>query len=224
MVCACELVVLIRVHTLRTYAPLEALDHLVSLLVRHDLGDLYLTAFGDDVEHTRAELTFRALLCGGLQLLSNGDAQFVQGLELARLLDELVVERRQIALFDLLDVHVEEHRLAPERLLVVIHRESDAELPAFVGVHPDDVLLEIRQELAAPDLEQVVLGLGPLQRTSGQPLALEVQDHEVSLLDRPPLDGGQGGELGLQLLDPVLYILLGDLHLAPGDFDALVVS
>src|SRR3712207_9217567 len=65
VVCACELVVLLRVQSLRTYAPLEALDHLVSLLVHHDLGDPYLATLGDDrsEEHTSELQSRQYLVC-----------------------------------------------------------------------------------------------------------------------------------------------------------------
>src|SRR5918994_725541 len=71
-------------------------------------------------------------------------------------------ERSQVAGLYLLDVHVEQDRLAPERLLRVVRREGDAELLALAGLHPDEVLFEVGEELAAADLEHVVLGLAAL--------------------------------------------------------------
>src|SRR3712207_8163893 len=56
--------------------------------------------------------------------------------------------------------------LAPERHLGVVKGERYAELLALAGLHPNDVLLEVRQELAAPDLQHVIFGLSALKGRS----------------------------------------------------------
>ena len=67
-----ELVVLLGLDPLRPDAPLEALDHLVRLLVRHDVRHLYLGAAGDHVEDAGPELAGDPLLGGTLELLAHG--------------------------------------------------------------------------------------------------------------------------------------------------------
>src|SRR5918998_900168 len=219
-----ELVVLPWLHPLRPEAPLEAPQHLLYLLVHHDVRDLDLGLFRRSVEHAGAELALDALLLGGLELLPNGGAQLLEGLDLARLLGELVVEGRELALLDLLEVHPEKDRLAPQGLFGVIQREGDPELLALAGLHAEELSFEVRQELAAPDLQHVVLGLGARQGSAGHPLAPEVDDYEVALSDRAILDRREGGELAAHLLELLLDLLVGYLDLFSGHLDTPVTA
>ena len=129
-----ELVVLTWLHALGLQAALEAPEHLVYFLLDHGVGDLDVHILGYGVEHAGPELAFGAPLGGFLELLTHRGAQLLQRLELASLLGELVVERRQVTGLYLLDVHVEQDRLVPERLLCVVRGKCDPELlaPGFI--------------------------------------------------------------------------------------------
>src|SRR5919112_3250697 len=218
-----ELVVLPRLHPLRPEAPLEASQHLLYLLVNHDVGDLDIGLLRRGVEHACAELALDAPLLGGLELLPNGGAQLIEGLELARLLGELVVEGWELALLDLLKMHPEEDRLAPQGLLGIVQREGYPELLALAGLHADELTFEVRQELTAADLQHVVLGLGPLQRSAGHPLAPEVYNREVALTNGTVLHRREGGELAAHLLELLLDLLVGHLDLFLWHIEALVL-
>ena len=63
-----------------------------------------------------------------------------------------------------------------------------------------------------------------MRLAGGHALAAEVQDHEVALADRPVLDRGERGELAAHLLQLLVDLLVGDLDLAPGNLDALVLA
>src|SRR5215213_9221284 len=220
-----ELVVLIWLHALCPQAALEAPEHLVYLLLHHGLGDLDVHLLSHGVEHAGTEFAVHPPLRGFLELLAHSGAQLVQRLELARLLGELVVERRQVTGLYLLDVHVEQNRLIPERLLRVVRGEGNPELLALSGLHPQEVLLEVREKLAAADLEHVVLGLAALKRlTRGHPLAAEVYDDEVAVPDGPVLDRRERRELPAHLLELLVHLLFGHLGLASGHLDTLVLA
>src|SRR5215213_10964075 len=220
-----ELVVLIWLHALCPQAALEAPEHLVYLLLHHGLGDLDVHLLSHGVEHAGTEFAVHPPLRGFLELLAHSGAQLVQRLELARLLGELVVERRQVTGLYLLDVHVEQNRLIPERLLRVVRGEGNPELLALSGLHPQEVLLEVREKLAAADLEHVVLGLAALKRlTRGHPLAAEVYDDEVAVPDGPVLDRRERRELPAHLLELLVHLLFGHRGLASGHLDTLVLT
>jgi hypothetical protein len=220
-----ELVVLSWLHALGLQAALEAPEHLVYFLLNHGAGDLDVHILGYGVEHAGTELAFGAPLGGLLELLTYRGAQLLQRLELASLLGELVVEGRQITGLYLLDVHVEQDRLVPERLLCVVRGKCDPELLALSRLHPDEVLLEVREKLAATDLEHVVLGLAALERLArGHPLAAEVYDDEIAVPHGPVLDRRERRELSAHLLEMLVHLLFRHLGLASGHLDALVLA
>ena len=169
------------------------------------------------------ELLLGAGVAGGLQALADVAAQFVHGLELADVGGEGVVQVGDDLLLDLLDGHGELRLLAGELLRVVVLGEGDVEGLLGAGRQPEELLFEPRDEVAAADLVHLVLALRALDKLAVT-AAGHVHEHEVAVLDGAVLDRLQARKPLLQHRQLRRDLLVGDLHLALGDLEALVLA
>ena len=135
-------------------------------------------------------------------------AQLGERLELARGAREIVVERRQHLLLDLL------HRRREGLGLPV--RELERQLLRLPGAHPDEALLDLLDDRAAAELDDVV--------APRLVLGNEVDDHRVVGPHRPPLDGDELGDGRANRVELVLDELLRHLDLGDPDLELLPVG
>ena len=119
-----------------------------------------------------------ALVC---HLLLDIGLQLLQGIKLGHVLGELVIDSGQLLDLDLVDLHVEHHRLAGQLGSIVLG-EGDVDILLLTGLHADQLILEAGDEAAGADLQIKGLALAALE---GHALveALEVDVGGVALLD-----------------------------------------
>ena len=136
-------------------------------------------------------------------------AQLVQRLELARGARQLVVERRQHLLLDLLDGHGHRGRFAVG--------EPEGQRSTLAGLGADQTALDLADQAAGVELDDVVAALLAL-------FADEVDDKRVALLDRPALDRRQLGDARPQGVELVLDESLGQLGLGLANLELAPVG
>ena len=113
-------------------------------------------------------------------------------------LRELVVERRQHALLDLLE---DDGRVAARAV-----GELVGDLALLAGGEPADAVLDLLDEPLGAELDDVVALRGAV-------VGDEVDDHGVAVGGRAALDGHELGDRALQRLELGLHGLLGHLGL-----------
>ena len=125
----------------------------------------------------------------GLEVLAHPGPQGVEGLEVAEVFGELVVESRHDALADFLDRHrVGEIRVAHLGDRVVL-REVDHERLGLADVHPDRLVVEPGRIDRGADLDPDVLVPVGLRVWARAFVPLEIEDRRVATCDAAPLDG-----------------------------------
>ena len=132
------------------------------------------------------------------QPLFDVGTELVDRVELGGGARELVVERRQHLLLDLLHRHL--HR-RPGFLAGTV----ELDVLRLAGRHPDQLLLELRQQPSRPELDDVV-ALAAVTRD-------EIDHDGVALLSRTILDRRQLGDRRAQDVQLVLDVVLRHLRL-----------
>ena len=95
------------------------------------------------------------------EALGDVGAQLLEGVELGGLGGEIVVELGQDLLPHLLDLDREDRVFAGELLGLVVVGEADLDLARLAAAGAGQLLLEALDQLAAAELEQVVVALPP---------------------------------------------------------------
>ena len=134
--------------------------------------------------------------------------QLGERLELRRGAGEVVVERRQHLLLDLLDRGGEGLRRPVGEL--------ERHLLRLAGVHADEALLDLLHDRAAAEIDDVV--------APRLVLGHEVDHHRVLGSDRPVVDGNELGDRRPQRVELVLHELLRHLDLGDADLELLPVG
>ena len=164
------------------------------------VGDLDVRGFDELVDGTGAEVGVELGLDRLAQALLDLGAQLGERLELARGTRQLVVERRQHRLLDLL-----ERRLG--RFLLAFRGRVRDRL-RLARAHPAQASLDLLDEPAGADLDDVVaLRLARLVH--------EVDDEDVAVLRGAVLDRRELGDGSLQSFQLAVDELLGELRARP---------
>src|SRR5690606_38108181 len=151
----------------------------------------------------------------------NPRPHLLQALELAEVLRELVVERRDLAAPDRAHAHAELRLLAGEHGAPVIVREAHADRALLAGAGADELLLEAGDQLRRAELDGVLL-----RGAAGERLAIDAARE----IDREEVTGRSGRVLGLleelgvplaQRLELLLHVLVGDRRGGPPRGQAL---
>ena len=154
--------------------------------------------------------------------LADVAAELLQGVELGGVGGEVVVELRQDFLPHLLHLHFEDGVLAGQFRLLVLVGEGDLDLDLVARRGADQLVLEVVDQLARAERQQVVVGLAALEGLVVDE-ALEVHQHRVALL-RGALDRLEAGEALADPIDLGVDHLLVDLFLLLADLEALVLA
>ncbi len=130
-------------------------------------------------------------------------------------------------LLDLLDLHVKARRTPRELRAAVVAGEGQLQRAALAGACAEQPLLEALDQVARPELDQLVAPFPALEGLVLAALADQragvVEHHEVPLLRRA-LRGLQARETIAQLVDLLLDLLVCDIGLGPADLQPLVLA
>ena len=118
-------------------------------------------------------------------------------------------------------LNLEYHGLAGQ-VRVVVLGEGDVDILFVSGLHARDLLLKAGDKAVRAQLQAVI---GPLAAVEGLTVqeALKVDDGGVALLGLP-LHGHQTGVPVAELLEPLVHVSGGDLHLFLLSGQALVLA
>ena len=131
------------------------------------------------------------------QIVLEVGAQLFERVELADLAREVVVERRQHLLVDLLHLRLDRARLA--------FGDRNLDGRALARAHADERALELRREASAAELDDVVASRVARHH--------EIEDEDVARLRRPSVDRREVGGRRLHLLQRLLDELGGNVGL-----------
>ncbi len=143
------------------------------------------TSFSSSTEETRRRALLLDLL---VEPVLEVGAQLLQRLPARDALGQLVVERGQLGLLDLVDGDREDRVLAGQLLVVVLGREASLDVLGLAGRHADDPVDEAGDEAVLLDLRLLALGGAALERHAVD-LALVVERGD----GRPGAPGGRPG-------------------------------
>ena len=181
------------------------------------VGDVDGRVVHRGVDRCDAEVFLGTAVQRAADFLADVAAELLQRLELGRVGGEVVVEVRKDFFPHLFDRDLEDRVLAGQFLFLVVVREGDLDLDLVAGVGAGQLILEVVDQLARTERQQVVVGLAALKGLAVDE-ALEVDQHRVALF-RGALDRLEAREA---LADPVdlggddllvdLFVLLADLE------------
>ena len=134
-----------------------------------------------------------------LDTLADRVLQLVQGVVLADVLGEIVIQFGQLLVLDLVQLDLEGGVLASQFLSLVLLGELDVDVKLLTGLVANDLLLEAGDEGTAAQHQRVVLSLAAVE---SNPIdkALEVDIHSVTVLGSA-LTGQQTAIAVLHALD-----------------------
>ena len=135
----------------------------------------------------------------GLDALADGVLQLVQGVVLADVLGEIVIQFGQLLVLDLVQLDLEGGILASQLLSLVLLGELDVDVKLLAGSVANDLLLEAGDEGTAAQHQRVVLSLAAVE-SNAIDKALEVDIHSVTVLGSA-LTGQQTAVAVLHALD-----------------------
>ncbi|MNC27903.1 hypothetical protein D3C75_760920 [compost metagenome] len=148
---------------------------------------------------------------------------FVQRIELADILGELIVQSRQILAFDVMQLDLEYNRLALQLFGLIVLREGYVDILLFVLSQSNQLLFEAGDKAAGTDLQGVLLGFAAVERYAVQE-TLEVDDNSIAVLYCALFHNYQLSVALLKLLQFVLDIFFGYFGRLGRNFDALVLA
>ena len=105
---------------------------------------------------------------------------------------------------------------------MIILGEGDVDVLLVAGLHADDLLFKAGNEAVRAQLQAVVLALAALERLAVQE-ALEVDDGGVALLSLA-LHAHKARVAVRELLEALVHVSGGDLHIVLGSGQALVLA
>ena len=199
---------------------LGPLPHLLGARRHEVVRERQLRVRGGRVDRGLAELVLDRVLLRVLELVLDVGAQLVDGVELARLGGEVVVQLGQLLALHVLHVDVERGLPALELLGLVLVGELHLDHARVARARAHELLLEALDQPPAAELEHVVAGLAALELLAVD-LAHEVDHDVVPLLGRA-FDAVQPRERLPQPVELGLDRLLGHLGLAAADLEVLV--
>src|SRR5579884_405461 len=194
----------------------------VDLAVDERLGDVDGHPVAQRLEHLGL-VALLVLALGDLaEALAVVGAQLLDGLTVAVELGQGVVQRRQVALADLLDGDLDVDRLPAQLLAREVLREGDARRLGVARLHADERIGEAGEKALAVDLDVALLLV--LADHLVAPAHGQGGAQHVAVLGGAVLDADQVGVAAAQLLDDLVDPLLGDLRLLLGDAQLLQVA
>ena len=135
----------------------------------------------------------------GLDAIADGVLQLVQGVVLADVLGEIVVQLGQLLVLDLVQLDLEGGVLTGQLFSLVLLRELDVDVEVLASGVANDLLLEAGDEGAAAQHQRVVLSLAAVESLAINE-ALEVDINGVAVLGSA-LTGQQTAVAILHALD-----------------------
>ena len=134
-----------------------------------------------------------------LDTLADRVLQLVQGVVLADVLGEIVIQFGQLLVLDLVQLDLEGGVLASQFLSLILLGELDVDVKLLTGLVANDLLLESGDEGTAAQHQRVVLSLAAVE-SNAIDKALEVDIHSVTVLGSA-LTGQQTAVAVLHALD-----------------------
>ena len=199
------------------------LHHVVQLLLHHGIGHIALGGAHHAV-HQRLAGGFPGLGIGGLlHLLLQIGAVLGQGVEVADLGGELVIQLGQLLAGDGVQLHMEHRVLALEVLGVILLGEGDVQIALLADGHAHHLLLEAGDEVARADHQRLMLG-GAAGKRHAIHRAGVVQLSLVAVFQRAVGHVHAAGHALALLLDAGVHLVGGHLVHAAGHFHALVLT
>ena len=120
-----------------------------------------------------------------------------------------------------MDLHLEDHGLAGQIRMIVLG-EGDVQILLVAGLGAHQLLFEAGDEAVGTQLQAVVLTLAAVEGLAVQE-TLEVDDHGVAFLGLA-LHAHETGVAVGELLEALVHVSGGDLHLVLGSREALVLA
>ena len=135
----------------------------------------------------------------GLNALADGILQLLEGVVLADVLGEIIVQLGQLLVLDLMQLDLEGGVLAGQLLSLILLGELDIDIKLLASLVADNLLLEAGDEGAAAQHQRVVLSLAAVEGNAINK-ALKVDIHGVTVLGLA-LTGQQTAVAVLHALD-----------------------
>ena len=120
-----------------------------------------------------------------------------------------------------MDLHLEDHGLAGQ-IRVIVLGEGDVQILLVAGLHANQLLFKAGNEAVGTQLQAVVLTLAAVEGLTVQE-SLEVDDDSVALLGLP-VHAHEAGVAVRELLEALVHVSGGDLHLVLGSGELLVLT
>ena len=200
----------IEVQTLRLQAICEVAQIIVDLVLVQSLGNFTLQLFYQLVDQLSLNLILGSLLTGFQQIFA--DILFIsfQRIELADVFCKIIVNGRQLFLFDFMQLDLKYGLFVLESGSLIILREGYGDIELFAGGVADNLLLKARDKLAGAKIQRVVLRLAAFKGNAVYE-TFKIDDSRVAELSRTiaPEPSGFPCQCPHRLLQPESWTLQG---------------
>ena len=186
------------------------------------VGDLDRRVVDRGVDRGDPEVFLGAAVQRAADFLADVGAELLQRVELGGVGGEVVVELGEDFLPHLLHLHFEDGVFAGQFRFLVLVGEGDLDVDLVARGGADQLVLEVVDQLARAERQQVVVGLAALEGLAVDE-ALEVDQHRVALLGGA-LDRLEAREALADPVDLGVDDLLVDLFLLAADLEPLVLA
>ena len=154
--------ILVKGDTLGSQLLLEVFHHSLGLQHHHILGNVGLDAVG----YLLHQRILKGVLGSGLALVGNlllqVGLQFLQRVKLGHILGKLIVNGGDFLHLDLVDLHMEYHRLTG-KLRSVVLGEGDVNVLLLAHLHAHELILKTGHEAAGANLQVKILALAAIE-------------------------------------------------------------
>ena len=173
----------IEAQPLRLQTLVKLTHALVDRILKHRLRNVRFDLVGELLGQRGLKRRVRLALAILGQLFADVRFHLIQRVELAAILRKIVVELRQFAGLDLVQLALEHRGLALELFRVILLREGDADVKFLVDLLADDLLLKARDKLAGTEHQRLMLALAARKRLVVHE-ALVIEHHRVAVRRR----------------------------------------
>ena len=199
-------------------------DHLVDLVVDHDLRDIDFGIVDSRLQDFRVEFFQSLEGCFRFEAFADVGFEVVDAVEFAGFFSEFIVDGREFAAFYVVDFNGEDSFFASQGFFEVIFREGDFDVFFVASFAADELIFKARDEAAGADLERIGFAFAAFE-CDAVDSAFEIDDSEVIFCDfRAFRSYDEFRMLFLEISQFFGYVFVGYVDFVFGNGNALVFA